>query len=93
MKEYIINDKNIKMRYHDFPGQDTPIIFIHGLGCAGSFDYPEVASQTDLINHRRILVDLLGSGFSDKPDDFSYTVDDHADYLFRFIKDHHFTSN
>lgn len=32
MKEYIINDKNIKMRYHDFPGQDTPIIFIHGLG-------------------------------------------------------------
>ena len=87
MKEYIINDKNIKMRYHDFPGQDTPIIFIHGLGCAGSFDYPEVASQADLINHRRILVDLLGSGFSDKPDDFSYTVDDHADYLFRFIKD------
>ena len=35
-----------------------------------SFDYPEVAAQTDLINHRRILIDLLGSGFSDKPENY-----------------------
>lgn len=26
-------------------------------------------------------MDLLGSGFSDKPDDFSYSIADHADYL------------
>ena len=69
MKEYIVDKFNNKMRYHDFPGEDTPILFIHGLGCSGSFDYPEVAAQTDLVNHRRILIDLLGSGFSDKPDD------------------------
>lgn len=36
-------------------------LFIHGLGCAGSFDYPEVAAQTDLIEHRRILIDLLSN--------------------------------
>lgn len=87
MKEYIVDKLNNKMRYHDFPGEDTPILFIHGLGCSGSFDYPEVAAQTDLINHRRILVDLLGSGFSDKPDDFSYTVKDHANYLYNFVKE------
>ena len=87
MKEYIVDNENNKMRYHDLPGKDTPILFIHGLGCAGSFDYPEVAAQTDLINHRRILIDLLGSGFSDKPDNYLYTVKEHANYLYNFVQD------
>ena len=85
MKEYIIAQNQNIMRYHDFPGKETPILFIHGLGCAGSFDYPEVAAQAELVGHRRILIDLLGSGFSDKPDDFSYTVKDHVDYLYGFV--------
>ncbi|WP_368490530.1 alpha/beta fold hydrolase [Clostridium sp. BJN0013] len=87
MKEYIVDNMNNKIRYHDLPGKDTPILFIHGLGCAGSFDYPEVASQTCLINHRRILIDLLGSGFSDKPDNYLYTVKEHAKYLYNFVQD------
>lgn len=87
MKEYIVDNMNNKIRYHDLPGEDTPILFIHGLGCAGSFDYPEVASQTCLINHRRILIDLLGSGFSDKPDNYLYTIEEHAKYLCNFVQD------
>lgn len=87
MKEYKIDNINNKIRYHDLPGEDTPILFIHGLGCAGSFDYPEVASQSDLINHRRILIDLLGSGFSDKPDNFLYTVTEHVRYLYNFVQE------
>ncbi|EJP6473714.1 alpha/beta hydrolase [Clostridium botulinum] len=87
MKEYIVDSRNNKMRYHDLPGKDTPILFIHGLGCAGSFDYPEVAAQADLIEHRRILIDLLGSGFSDKPDNYLYTVKEHANYLYNFVQD------
>ncbi len=85
MKEYLINKTGYVMRYHDFPGEDMPILFIHGLGCAGSFDYPEVAAQDSLKNHRRILVDLLGAGYSDKPNEFTYTVEDHAIYLQEFI--------
>ncbi|EES48957.1 alpha/beta hydrolase [Clostridium botulinum] len=87
MKEYIVDNENNKMRYHDLPGKDTTILFIHGLGCAGSFDYPEVAAQTDLIEHRRILIDLIGSGFSDKPDNYLYTVKEHANYLYNFVQD------
>ena len=87
MKEYLINQTKYILRYHDLPGKDMPILFIHGLGCAGSFDYPEVAAQALLKNHRRILVDLLGSGYSDKPGEFGYTVGDHAEYLLKFIKD------
>ena len=85
MKEYFLNKTNCMFRYNDFPGNEMPIIFIHGLGCAGSFDYPQVATQETLKKHRCILIDLLGSGYSDKPDNFGYTVKEHADYLVEFI--------
>jgi len=87
MKEYRIKNANATMRYHDLPGEDIPILFIHGLGCAGSFDYPEVAAQPELQHHRRIIIDLLGAGFSDRPEDFGYAVDDHAAYLQEFVQD------
>ncbi|MGL5085572.1 MAG: alpha/beta fold hydrolase, partial [Clostridium sp.] len=86
MKDFIVDNEGNRIRYHDLPGEDTAILFIHGLGCSGSFDYPEVAAQSALIGHRRILVDLLGSGFSDKPDNHLYTVKDHVNYLYNFIK-------
>ncbi|MFX3616536.1 MAG: alpha/beta fold hydrolase [Sporolactobacillus sp.] len=85
MKEYFVKKANCLLRYNDFPGADIPILFIHGLGCAGSFDYPQVASQEALRNHRCLLVDLLGSGYSDKPEVFNYTVRDHAEYLADFV--------
>ncbi|KOY83452.1 alpha/beta hydrolase [Lysinibacillus macroides] len=85
MKEYFIQKTNCMLRYNDFPGKDMPILFIHGLGCAGSFDYPEVAAQAALKNHRCVIVDLLGAGYSDKPANFPYTVNDHAEYLLDFL--------
>ncbi|WP_237582990.1 alpha/beta fold hydrolase [Photobacterium halotolerans] len=68
-----------------YRGGEIPIVFIHGLGCASSFDYPQVAAMLGLSQHRRLLVDLLGSGFSDKPEQCSYSVEAHAEYLEEFI--------
>ncbi|KUP21682.1 alpha/beta hydrolase [Paenibacillus sp. DMB5] len=87
MKEFFVKKANCMLRYNDFHGEQTPILFIHGLGCASSFDYPQVATQEGLKKHRCILVDLLGAGYSDKPDnsDFDYTVNDHAEYLAEFV--------
>jgi len=85
MKEYFISKANCKLRYHDFPGKGVPILFIHGLGCAGSFDYPQVAAQKALQGRHCVLIDLLGAGFSDKPEDFGYTVNEHAEYLAEFV--------
>jgi pimeloyl-ACP methyl ester carboxylesterase len=86
MREYSIKGIGSNILYHDFPGKEKPILFIHGLGCAGTFDYPDVATQKPLQNHRRILVDLLGAGYSDKPDGFCYTIKDHAKYLLEFVE-------
>ncbi len=86
MKEYLIKNTDYRIRYNDIHGKEMPIIFIHGLGCAGSFDYVEVISQDVLSSHRRVVVDLLGSGYSDKPLDFNYSVETHASYLKEFVE-------
>jgi pimeloyl-ACP methyl ester carboxylesterase len=57
------------------------------MGCASSCDYPQVAAQRALARRRRILVDLLGSGFSDRPARFGYTVGAHARVVAEFIRD------
>lgn len=85
LNEYFVKEAKAVLRYNDFPGTERPILFIHGLGCAGSFDYPQVAAQETLAKHRCVMVDLLGSGYSDKPDDFGYTVQEHAAYLKEFV--------
>ena len=66
------------LRYHDLPGTGTPLLFIHGLGCASSSDFPRVAADPALAGRRRLLLDLLGAGFSDRPDGFAYSVAAHA---------------
>ena len=78
MKEFLVPSVQAILRYHDFPGKGNPILFIHGLGCAGSFDYPEVMAQHELNKFHCIAVDLFGSGYSDHPEAFGYSVEDHA---------------
>jgi pimeloyl-ACP methyl ester carboxylesterase len=66
------------LRYHDLPGADPPIVFLHGLGAASSLDLVGMAVRSPLSRHRRLLVDLLGFGFSDRPAAFSYSLEGHA---------------
>lgn len=73
------------MRYNDFEGEGTPLVFVHGLGCASSFDYPQVALNPALRGRRMLLCDLIGSGYSDKPQEFEYSAPAHARCLAEFI--------
>lgn len=65
-------------------GHAGDILFIHGLGCSKeSFDY---VFQNELFKEWRLIApDLLGFGESTKPDDFSYTMDDHANTLHKLL--------
>ncbi len=81
MRRFGVPDTSALLRYHDLPGEGRPLVFVHGLGCASSSDYPRVAAEPALAGRRRLLVDLLGSGFSDAPGSFGYTVSDHARVL------------
>jgi pimeloyl-ACP methyl ester carboxylesterase len=74
------------LRYHDLPGSGVPLLFVHGLGCAASSDFPRVAADAALAGRRRLLLDLLGAGFSDRPNDFTYSVAAHAETLAGLIR-------
>ncbi|NDJ59391.1 alpha/beta hydrolase [Enterobacteriaceae bacterium 4M9] len=75
------------VRYHDLPGDEPPVVFIHGLGCASSYDYPCIARDPIFPNQRVLLIDLPGSGFSDKPAGFSYTTTALAHVLDAMLQD------
>ena len=66
------------IRLHDLAGKGPALVFIHGLGCASSCDYIAVARAAALRERRALLVDLVGYGFSGKPQAFSYGVEAHA---------------
>lgn len=87
MQTLKLNDHQCTIRYHDMPGTGVPLLFIHGLGCAASCDYPAIADHPALSKRRRILVDLLGYGFSDRPENFGYQSTDHARVLITLINE------
>lgn len=78
VKAFWVKTASANILYQDIPGTGTPLVFIHGLGCASSCDYPRVIADTALAGRRAILVDLLGSGFSERPADFCYSIEGHA---------------
>ncbi|KLU27208.1 alpha/beta hydrolase [Caballeronia mineralivorans PML1(12)] len=86
MRVLTLSGHNAMLRFHDLPGSGTPLVFIHGLGCASSCDYPQVIADSALTGRRGILVDLLGSGYSDRPERFGYRVEDHARIVVELIQ-------
>lgn len=86
MRTLKLSAQSATLRFHDIPGAGTPLVFIHGLGCASSCDYPRVIADSALMKRRRILVDLLGSGYSDRPECFGYRVEDHARIVVELIQ-------
>lgn len=67
-----------QVRWHDLPGHGDPLVFIHGLGCASSFEYPRVVADPAFGGRRAILIDLPGSGYSERPASFSYRTSEQA---------------
>ncbi|GAA5025563.1 alpha/beta fold hydrolase [Actinopolymorpha pittospori] len=59
-------------------GQEPVRVYLAGLGGAASADFAEVATSVRLRGARSLLVDLVGTGWSD-PADFGYTIEEHAD--------------
>ena len=65
--------------YHDLPGDEPTIVFLHGLGAASSEEFMQTARHPLLARYRMLLVDFLGFGLSERPLDYGYTMENHAD--------------
>ena len=78
MNSFYSRRAGCSVRWQDLPGSGDPVVFIHGLGCASSYEYPRVVCDPNFGARRAILIDLPGSGYSDKPEHYSYKTGDQA---------------
>ncbi|HTO85168.1 MAG TPA: alpha/beta hydrolase [Methylomirabilota bacterium] len=85
MRQLYLDDLDTPLCYHDLPGRLPARVFLHGLGCASSADFADIAAHPRLRDHRSLLVDLLGFGFSGRPASFGYSLVDHADIAARLL--------
>jgi pimeloyl-ACP methyl ester carboxylesterase len=86
MRTLHLPDVDADLCYHDLAGQAPVGLYLHGLGCASSADFPVVVRDPALAPYRALLVDLLGFGFSDRPAAFSYTLEAHAATVIQLIE-------
>ncbi|MCP3723531.1 alpha/beta hydrolase [Paraburkholderia sp. CNPSo 3272] len=94
MNSFATDDRGNALRYLDLysgTNPSEPLLLVHGLGCASSSDYPPVVSSDSYTKRRSLVIDLMGAGFSDKPEDGKYTSDDQANVLSDLVASEHFT--
>lgn len=85
MESLRVTASGAALRYLDIDGPGRPLVCVHGLGCAATADFPRVLAHPACPRRRAILVDLLGSGFSDRPEDFPYSMAAHADVVVALV--------
>lgn len=68
-----------QIRWSEITGDSPARVFIHGLGGTGEAILGALARDPAIAGHRSILVDLPGHGASDRPADYPYTLDAHAE--------------
>lgn len=78
MNTFFLPKQDTHLFYHDFPGELPALIYLHGLGSSSSSFFPRCTRHTLLRDHRSILIDFLGYGYSDRPTDYSYSMEEQA---------------
>ncbi|GAB7102409.1 alpha/beta hydrolase [Streptomyces phaeofaciens JCM 4814] len=70
-----------RVRWTETPGAEPARVYVHGLGAASAVYHAHVAARPELAGRRSLFVDLPGHGISDRPENFGYTLEEHADAL------------
>lgn len=81
MRNAVVTPAGDRIRWVELPGQEPARVYVHGLGATSPAYFAETAVHPELAGHRSLLVDLMGHGISDRPTDFDYSLESHADAL------------
>ncbi len=76
MKNLYLEKYDASIRYYDISGEGEIIVFLPGLSVASIANFLSVTTNPKLHIHRSIMVDYIGSGFSDHSKIFSYDMQD-----------------
>ncbi|HEY7969061.1 MAG TPA: alpha/beta hydrolase [Candidatus Limnocylindrales bacterium] len=78
MKAVHVPEHRAFLRYLEIPGEGPTLLWLHGWQCSSTGELLPAAVGQPLRGRRSLLVDFLGHGYSDKPPDFGYELEDHA---------------
>ncbi|WNB99374.1 alpha/beta hydrolase [Streptomyces sp. CGMCC 4.7035] len=81
MKQAEFDGNGSLIRWTETAGAEPARVYVHGLGAASMVYNAHIAARPELAGRRTLFVDLPGHGISDRPADFGYTLEDHADAL------------
>ncbi|WP_393099909.1 alpha/beta fold hydrolase [Streptomyces sp. LN325] len=81
MKQAEFDGSGSRIRWTEAAGADPARVYVHGLGSVSAVYNAHIAARPELAGRRSLFVDLPGHGISDRPVDFGYTLEDHADAL------------
>lgn len=78
VRAFFAKQEQAFLRYVDLPGVPPVCVFIHGALDSSIAGMAMTAAEPSLAARRRVLVDLLGYGMSDRPKDAEYSLPRHA---------------
>ncbi|WP_030572079.1 alpha/beta fold hydrolase [Streptomyces aureocirculatus] len=79
MREACFDVKGSLIRWTESAGPGPARVYLHGLGAASAPYHAHIAARPELAGRRSLFLDLPGHGLSDRPADFGYALEDHAD--------------
>ncbi|MFB6891553.1 alpha/beta fold hydrolase [Kitasatospora sp. NPDC056327] len=79
MRDATVTPNGDRIRWVEIPGREPARLYLHGLGASSPVYYAGAVAHPLLTGRRSLLLDLLGFGISDRPADFPYTLEAHAD--------------
>ncbi|MEV5385867.1 alpha/beta hydrolase [Streptomyces sp. NPDC052721] len=79
MQQATFDSRGSRIRWTEVPGAEPARVYLHGLGAMSAAYHAHIAARPELAGRRSLFVDLPGHGTSDRPQDFGYTLEDHAD--------------
>jgi pimeloyl-ACP methyl ester carboxylesterase len=88
MKALFFPEIQAFIRYEDLSGESPANVYLAGLMLASHASFASVLhTSPELAESRSLFVDLLGSGFSDGPQNFGYSLEEHAGTVARVLDD------
>ncbi|MFI9803962.1 alpha/beta fold hydrolase [Streptomyces sp. NPDC052301] len=79
MQQATFDSEGSRIRWTEVPGAEPVRVYLHGLGSMSAVYHAHIAARPELAGRRSLFMDLPGHGISDRPRDFGYTLEEHAD--------------
>jgi pimeloyl-ACP methyl ester carboxylesterase len=85
MKSLLL-EKQAFLRFEELAGESPANVYLPGLMIASPPTFTSIVHEHPTLRKQHsVFVDLLGSGFSDAPQDFGYSLEQHAKVVSRLL--------